>query len=105
MTKLYANQIGYSDITPYEVVRIVSDNCLEVRALKTELLNKSDLVFHAGGFAAHCSNQADQQWSYSSDEGSPVYKIRKSKKGVWKNKWGDTYAVGPKPRRHYDFNF
>jgi hypothetical protein len=105
MTKLYANQLGYSDITPFEVVRIVSDKCLEIRALKTVLLNNKDLVFDVGGFSAHCSNQDIQEWSYEPCKDSPVHKIRKSNRGVWKNKWGDTYAVGDKPRRRYDFNF
>jgi hypothetical protein len=32
MTTLnYANHCGYSDVTPYEVVRVVSDKTIEVR--------------------------------------------------------------------------
>jgi hypothetical protein len=102
---MYANQIGYSDITPFEVVRVVSDKCLEVRSMNVALLNISDLVFHAGGFAAHCSNQADQKWAITPDAEGYVFKIRKNVRGTWKSKHGDTYAVEAQPRRRYDFNF
>ena len=32
----YANQYGYSDVNPYEVVREVSGKTLEVRAMEVE---------------------------------------------------------------------
>ena len=102
---MYANQIGYSDITPFEVVRVVSDKCLEVRSMKFALLNISDLVFHAGGFAAHCSNMAAQKWDITPDAEGYVFKIRKNKLGTWKSKHGDVYSVSDQPWRQYDFNF
>lgn len=30
----YANKLGYSDINPYEVIRVVSAKCLEVREME-----------------------------------------------------------------------
>jgi hypothetical protein len=105
MTNLFANQIGYSDITPHEVIRVVSDKCLEIRSMNYAHTNAEELVFHVGGFSAHCSNQNDQKWDITSDANGYVLKIRKSKSGVWKDKNGDTYAVEAKARRRYDFNF
>lgn len=105
MTNLFANQIGYSDITPFEVIRIVSDKCLEVRSMKYDQTNKEDMVFHAGGFTAHCSNQNDQKWEIQPDADGYVFKIRKNVRGTWKDKHGGTYAVEKQPRRRYDFNF
>ena len=105
MTNLFANQIGYSDITPHEVIRVVSDKCFEVRRMNYTNTNAEELVFHVGGFAAHCSNQSDQKWDITSDVNAPIFKIRKNVRGTWKNKWGDTYAIEAQPRRRYDFNF
>ena len=34
-TDRFANRCGYSDVHPYEIVRIVSDKCIEVRAMDT----------------------------------------------------------------------
>jgi hypothetical protein len=102
---MFANEIGFSDITPHEVVRVVSDRCFEIRAMKTKLINQNELTFHIGGFSAHCSNQETQQWTYETHKESPIFKIRRSKKGTWKNKFGDTYAIENQPRRRYDFNF
>jgi hypothetical protein len=102
---MYANQLGYSDITPFEVIRVVSDKCLEVRSMNYTQTNAKEMVFHVGGFAAHCSNQNDQKWDITSDENGYVFKIRKNVRGIWKNKHGDTYSVGDQPRRRYDFNF
>lgn len=102
---MYANQIGYSDITPFEVIRVVSDKCLEVRSMNYTQTNRDEMVFHVGGFAAHCSNQADQKWDITPDAEGYVFKIRKNVRGTWKSKHGDTFAVEAQPRRRYDFNF
>ena len=32
----YANQYGYSDIEPYEIVRVVSDKTIEIRNMNAE---------------------------------------------------------------------
>lgn len=33
----FANRLGYSDVEPFEVVRVVSDKCLEIRGMEAEL--------------------------------------------------------------------
>jgi hypothetical protein len=100
----YANQIGYTDITPYEVVRIVSDKCLEIRAMRYERDNKMALDFRVGGFSAHCVNQEDQKWIITPCPGNDVFKIRANKNG-WTDKWGNRYKLSDIPRRFYDYNF
>ena len=59
MTK-FANQIGYSDVNPFEVIRVVSDKTIEIRAMNAERDNSVKMEFISGGFSAHCANQADQ---------------------------------------------
>jgi hypothetical protein len=100
----YANHIGYSDINPYEVVRIVSDKCLEIREMNAERDRSVKLDFVPGGFSAHCRNQNDQEWIITSDESAKVFKIRLGKNG-WKDKHGHRYSLGDKPVKFYDYNF
>lgn len=101
----YANHYSYSDITPYEVIKVVSDKTLEVRRMAYELLNKDDLIFHPGGFVANCSNQRDQKYSYSSDAENEVIRIRLRKDGCFYDKYGQKFRLNDKPIRYYDFNF
>ena len=35
--KAYANRNGYTDVYPFEVIKVVSDICVEIRAMKTEI--------------------------------------------------------------------
>ena len=100
----YANHFGYSDITPYEVVRVVSDKTIEIREMKTERDDSVKLEFHVGGFSAHCSNQHDQEWFISSDETAPVIRIRLGKKG-WKDAHGRRFGLADEPVKFFDYNF
>lgn len=101
----YANQYGYSDVTPYEIIRRVSDKTIEVRLMAYKLDEDWKPEFHAGGFAAHCSNQHEQRYTYSSDEQEPIRRIRLHKNGRWYDKNGNSYRLADKPRRFYDYNF
>lgn len=100
----YANHLGYTDVTPFEIVRVVSAKTLEVREMKCERDESVKLEFHAGGFSAHCSNQRDQRWFITSDESAPVRRIRLGKRG-WKDAHGGRFDVSDKPVRFYDYNF
>ena len=51
MAKKYCNQHGYTDINPYEVIRVVSDKCLEIRSMKAEKNPDYKPDFVAGGFS------------------------------------------------------
>jgi len=101
---MFANQIGYSDVTPYEVVRFVSDKTLEVRRMEAERDESVKLEWAVGGFAGHCINQRDQKWIITSNESNPTVRIRLGKKG-WKDAHGQRYDLNDKPIMFYDYNF
>lgn len=101
----YANQYGYSDTTPFEVIRKISDKTIEVRRMDAVRDTSVEMKFDVGGFSAHCINQDDQKWIITSDETSPVIRIRLQKNGVWKDKGGSRYALSDKPVKFYDYNF
>lgn len=101
----YANHYGYSDINPFEVVRVVSDKTIEVREMDAERDDSVKLEFHVGGFSAHCSNQHAQKWHITSNDSNPVVRIRLSKSGVWKDKHGRKFGLSDQPVKFYDYNF
>jgi hypothetical protein len=97
---MFLNRSGYSDVTPVgQVVQIIGKTTLLVRRVKTTTewpVNKHEMQFHVGGFAAHCSNSYHQKWEYElTDE---YVKVRVSKT--------DHYLCADnEPRRYYDYNF
>lgn len=100
----YANQLGWSDINPFEVVRVVSDKCLEVREMDAERDESVKLEFIPGGFSAICLNMRDQKWDIKSNPANPLLRIRLGKKG-WKSADGRRFDLGDKPVKFYDYNF
>lgn len=103
-TMKYANQFGYSDVEPYEVVKVISEKTIEIRAMDTKALPwKRD--FHPGGFFGHTSNQEEQKWDITSNENNPVFRIRLSKNKGWRNAGGSRFKLSDKPIKFYDFNF
>jgi hypothetical protein len=100
----YANHYSYSDITPFEVVKVISDKTIEVREMDAERDDSVKLEFHVGGFSAHCSNQREQKWSITSNGTNPVVRIRLGKQG-WKDKHGQRFGLSDKPVKFYDYNF
>ena len=100
----YANHIGYSDINPYEIIRVVSDKTLEVREMNATRDESVKLEWMAGGFAGHCVNQRSQAWSITSDESRPIIRIRLTKHG-WQNAHGMRFTLHDKPIKFYDYNF
>ena len=101
----YANQIGYTDVHPFEVVRIVSDKTVEVRAMEAVRDDSVKLDFIPGGFSAHCANQSEQKWIITSDGSNPVFRIRLSKNRGWQDKYGQRFKMADAPRKFYDYNF
>ena len=101
---IYANHIGYSDVTPFEVVRCVSLKTLDIREMvATE--KPWMRQFMAGGFLGHVVNQEDQDWDIQPDPEAPVIRIRKRKDGKWYDSHGARYALAEKPVKFHDFNF
>ena len=103
--KKFATRIGYSDCYPYEITRIVSLQTLEIRPMDSEIDPDWKPEFHVGGFAAHCSNQSEQRWIYSSREDAEPIRIRLRKNGRWYDSHGSRYSLGFSPCRFYDYNY
>lgn len=100
----YANHHSYTDITPFEVVKVISGKTMEIREMDAERDESVELKWAVGGFAGHCINQCDQKWFIKSNADNPVVRIRLGKMG-WKDKHGRRFVVGDKPIKRYDYNF
>jgi len=101
--KKFANLIMYSDVKPFEVVRVISDKTIEVREMTATALPWKKEI-QDGGFSHHCSNQHDQKWSIKSDTNNPVIRARLRKDGAWHSKAG-RHVLSDEPRKFYDYNF
>jgi len=102
----YANFYGYSDVEPYEVVRVISPTTVEIRRMNTKLLNGGDLKFHIGGFSANCSNGDVQEYAYTSNTNAPIERIRWSKaNNRWQQGRHTHFSMSEKPRKFHDYNF
>ncbi len=105
LPKAYANQIGYSDVSPFEILSVSkSGKQITIRAMQSELDPNWKPEFHAGGFVANCSNQAGQKWVITSDESGTVIKAHKRADGYFHSAWGK-HKIEAQPRRFYDYNF
>ena len=103
----FANNALYSDVEPFEIVRVVSDKTIEVRAMDAEMADDWKPNMVSGGFAFHCTNNNDQRkaWVITSNEANPVVRIRKQKNGTWYNKSNGRFFLAEQPAKKYDFNF
>jgi hypothetical protein len=102
----FANCHGYSDVTPYEVVRAVSAKTMDIRRMNSVRDETFKLEFHVGGFSANCSNQNDQRWFITPDTESSVIRIRYSKANDrWQDAGGSRYLLSEKPVKFYDYNY
>ena len=100
----FANEKGYTDTEPFEIIKIVSDKTIEIRAMSCRNVTPKDkLKFHIGGFAANCSNQQDQEWEITSNPIAETIRIRKTKKG-W-TKGSRKFYISDRPIKFYDYNF
>ena len=95
--------IGYSDRTPFEVVKIISDKTLEVRRMDAAIDPDWKPDFHVGGVMGHTANQHEQKWTITSNPSNDVVRIRLGKKG-WKDAYRNKYSVG-KAEKFFDYNF
>jgi len=104
-SKRYANMIGYTDVSPHEIVKRISDKTIEIRSMDAELDPSWKREFHPGGFFGHTSNQNSQKWIITSNADNRVFRIRLSKNHGWRDANGQTYHLAESPRRFYDYNF
>lgn len=108
--KKFANLRMYSDVVPFEVVRVVSGKTVEIREMKAELDPNWKPEMVVGGFSAHCTNQASQKWIFESNPSAPIIRCRKVKARSsnfnleWKSEYGHHYMEAA-PRKFHDYNF
>lgn len=100
----YANERGWSQTYPFEIVKVISPTTLEIRAMDHERDPNWVPEFIPGGFAAHCTNQHAQTWFYKSNLNARPIRIRLNKKGQWVHK-GRRFNLADAPKYFYDYNF
>ena len=105
MINQYANQIGYSDVHPFEVLAVSkSGKQITIRQMHCDLDPDWQPEILPGGFAGHCVNQHEQRWVITSDETARPIKAHKRSDGYYYSAWGK-HRIEAQPRRFYDFNF
>ena len=101
---LYATHFAYSDINPYEVIRVVSDNCLEVREMSHENDPNDMPKFVPGGFSAICTHFGKRL--ITKNPNGRTFKITRKKKDP--TRWGYKsmrFGLDKEPHAYYDHNF
>lgn len=101
----YLNRYGYTDVTPYEVVRVISDSTVEIRAMVATLDPTWQRDFRPGGFFGHTANNDSQRYTYTSDTAAPIMRARRTKSGAWSVAGDKSYREAAAPHRFYDYNF
>lgn len=100
----YANLCMYSDVTPYEIVRVISDKTIEIREMDAELAPGERPEIIPGGFSGHCTNQRSLKYVITSNPENKVIRARLRKDGDYHSPYG-RHILSEEPRRFYDYNF
>ena len=102
----HANHNGYSDTTPFEIVRVVSDKTIELQSMTAERAADWKPEIVAGGFSGHCTNNGNQSkaWVIKSDPEGYKVRARLQKDGSWKSSHG-RHSLHTAAIKHYDYNF
>lgn len=100
----YANLHMYTDVVPYEVVRVISDKTIEIREMDADLAEGQRPTILPGGFSGHCTNQRELKYDIRSNPENPVVRARLHKDGMFHSKMG-RHVISDEPRRFYDYNF
>ena len=99
----YCNNHMYTDVQPYEIVKVISPKTIEVRQMDTVQTVKPK-HFVSGGFSAHCVDQDKQDYNYSSNESNKVIRARLQKDGYYKSIVGKHF-LSEQPFKFHDYNF
>ena len=100
----FANLYSYTDITPYEVIRVISEKTIEIRQMKATLAEDWKPEMIVGGFAAHCTNNHTQRYTYETNSEASVIRARLHKNGKWKSAYGE-HRLSNEPKAFYDYKF
>ena len=98
----YANKLGWSDVTPFEVIERKNEKLLVIREMTCD--NVKVPSHTPGGFSAHFENQ-EQEWNVTPDRNGRIEKIRLHKDGKWRDKHGNNYDVSDRAIKFHDYNF
>jgi hypothetical protein len=102
--KGFANQCGYTDMYPFEVVETRTPQKVLIRMMDSKMIKPAKLL-GVGGFCAHFDNHT-QEWECTSNEEYPIYAIRWSQaKKHWFDKHGNRYRMSDVAIKFYDNNF
>lgn len=101
----FLNLHGYTDVTPYEVVRVISDKTVHIREMKCERDPTWVMDSVPGGFCRHVRNNDSQRWIITQDADAPVLRARRCKDGRWSVAGNARYMPSEKPVKFYDYNF
>lgn len=97
--KAYCNRHLYSDIRPFEVLRVINDKTIEVREMNAKLITPAKQL-GIGGFAANFDNST-QRWKCESNLEASTMRIHLGKKG-----WGHgQFRMDDEPVKFYDYNY
>lgn len=100
---LYANINFDNDIRAYEVIKMKSNTCFNVRRLKATLLNKEEIEkSYVADESLGTYNSGIQDWDFEVDKDGEVISIKKTKTG-WMYDGNPVYLSG-EPIEFYEFN-
>lgn len=102
--KLYAMHMAYTDVNPYIVRRVISDNTLEIQRMHHEADPEDRPQFVPGGFSAICVHAGKR--IITEDPNGEVIRIRRTKRNPdrWTHK-GMRFVLKDHPVAYYDYNF
>lgn len=102
----YANLIGYTDVTPYEVIGKAGEKTMVILEMEAERDPSWKPEAVIGGFFAHTTNNQSQEWIITkSEQRTLTRKIRFHKDGWWRDTSGNRYRIADKPVKFHDYNF
>ncbi len=95
----YVNQVLYTDINPVGKVIGTRGKTVLILQVVTEVKQVQEMKFVSGGFAGHCVNQHNQEWTFEEIDKTIEVKMTKQ--------WGKRgqMRIDDKPRKYYDYNF
>ena len=103
----HANLHLWSDVHPYEIVKVVSDKTIEIREMETEAVPWKELMAKLPeAQRAEYREPGDnrQEWIITPNNENAVIRARKNKGGFWKSIYGEHYLAA-NPIKRYDYDF
>lgn len=106
----------YSDVVAGTIIR-KTKTLIVMQEDDAELINGDQLIFHPGGFAAHCENQRIQEYRYTRNPKNRTFKVTRrtyldregNRRVVWKLSGTSIRGQGgnahPGRRKFHDYNF